>query len=84
MICDTTFLSDLLRERADGHPRGALAFLAMHRKQVFLTTGCLISCAREPASTLKSLNDRVTTELRVGTRRSRPVKLNGTELGICH
>jgi len=23
MICDTTFLSDLLRERADGRPRGA-------------------------------------------------------------
>jgi hypothetical protein len=38
MICDTAFLSDLLRERADGRPRGAQAFLAAHRKQPFLTT----------------------------------------------
>jgi predicted nucleic acid-binding protein len=38
MICDTTFLSDLLRERLDGRPRGALAFLAAHRRQPFLTT----------------------------------------------
>ena len=38
MICDTTFLSDLLRERADGRPRGAQAFLAAHRNQPFLTT----------------------------------------------
>ncbi len=38
MICDTTFLSDLLRERLDGRPRGALAFLAAHRHQPFLTT----------------------------------------------
>jgi predicted nucleic acid-binding protein len=38
MICDTTFLSDLLRERADGRPRGAEAFLAAHRTHPFLTT----------------------------------------------
>src|SRR5689334_13828337 len=38
MICDTTFLSDLLRERLDGRARGALAFLAAHRAQPFLTT----------------------------------------------
>ena len=38
MICDTTFLSDLFRERLDGRPRGALAFLAAHRNQLFLTT----------------------------------------------
>ena len=38
MICDTTFLSDLLRERADGRARGAQAFLAGHRNEVFLTT----------------------------------------------
>ena len=38
MICDTTFLSDLLRERLDGRPRGALTFLAAHRSQPFLTT----------------------------------------------
>jgi len=38
MICDTTFLSDLLRERLDSRPRGAQAFLAAHRKQPFLTT----------------------------------------------
>jgi len=38
MICDTTFLSDLLRERLDGRPRGAQAFLAAHRTQPFLTT----------------------------------------------
>ena len=38
MICDTTFLSDLLREQADGRPRGALEFLAAHRNQMFLTT----------------------------------------------
>ena len=38
MICDTTFLSDLLRERLDGRPRGAAAFLAAHRSQPFLFT----------------------------------------------
>ena len=38
MICDTTFLSDLLRERLDGRPRGAMGFLAAHRSQPFLTT----------------------------------------------
>jgi len=38
MICDTTFLSDLLRERADGRARGAQTFLAGHRNEVFLTT----------------------------------------------
>ena len=38
MICDTTFLSDVLRERLDGRPRGALAFLAAHRNHPFLTT----------------------------------------------
>jgi len=38
MICDTAFLIDLLRERADGRPRGAQAFLAAHRNQPFLTT----------------------------------------------
>ncbi len=38
MICDTTFLSDLLRERCDGRPRGAMTFLASHRTQPFLTT----------------------------------------------
>ena len=38
MICDTTFVSDLLRERLDGRLRGALAFLAAHRNQLFLIT----------------------------------------------
>ena len=38
MICDTTFLSDLLRERLDGRPRGAQAFLTAHRNHPFLTT----------------------------------------------
>jgi predicted nucleic acid-binding protein len=38
MICDTTFLSDLLRERLDGRDRGAQAFLAAHRTRPFLVT----------------------------------------------
>ncbi len=38
MICDTTFLSDLLQEQVDGRPRGAQAFLAAHRNQPFLIT----------------------------------------------
>jgi predicted nucleic acid-binding protein len=38
MICDTTFVSDLLRERLDGRARGAQAFLAAHRNRPFLIT----------------------------------------------
>ena len=38
MICDTTFLSDLIRERADGRARGAQAFLVPHRNEPFLIT----------------------------------------------
>ena len=38
MICDTTFLSDLRRERQRALRGPALAFLAAHRRQPFLVT----------------------------------------------
>jgi predicted nucleic acid-binding protein len=38
VICDTTFLSDLRRERQRALRGPALAFLAAHRRQPFLVT----------------------------------------------
>ncbi|MBI4657663.1 MAG: type II toxin-antitoxin system VapC family toxin [Verrucomicrobia bacterium] len=38
MICDTTFLADLRRERQRALRGPALAFLAAHRRQPFLVT----------------------------------------------
>jgi len=38
MICDTTFLSDLVRERESGRRGPACLFLAARRRQPFLVT----------------------------------------------
>lgn len=38
MIADSTFVSDLLKERRRGQPEAAHAFLAAHRKQKIRTT----------------------------------------------
>ena len=38
MICDTTFLSDLVRERENGWRGPAFTFLAARRRQPFLVT----------------------------------------------